>query len=65
MMRVVALFGLYVFYSTQPTSRAPRLYSREHVPVPLGAFILPSFSQPRCQPTSQMSTRLCSVFQTR
>jgi hypothetical protein len=35
MMCVVALFVRYVFHGTQPTSRAPGLYSRQHVPVPL------------------------------
>jgi hypothetical protein len=35
MMCVVALFVRYVFHGTQPTSRAPGLYTRQHVPVPL------------------------------
>lgn len=34
--RVVALFGLYAFFNTQPTGSAPPLYSMKQILVPIG-----------------------------
>ncbi|KAJ4485952.1 hypothetical protein J3R30DRAFT_3281899 [Lentinula aciculospora] len=36
--RVVALFGLYTFFNTQPSSSALPLYSTKHIPIPLGMY---------------------------
>jgi Small nuclear RNA activating complex (SNAPc), subunit 1 len=38
MTRVVALFGLYTFFSTQPESPAPPIYAIKHVPIPIGTL---------------------------
>lgn len=34
--RVVGLFGVYVFYYTQPDSAAPKLRRVNHIPIPIG-----------------------------
>lgn len=34
--RVVALFGLYTFFATQPTLQAPALRSVKHIEIPIG-----------------------------
>jgi hypothetical protein len=36
--RVVALFGFYTFFSSQPTPSAHSLHSITHVPIPIGAY---------------------------
>ncbi|GLB35996.1 hypothetical protein LshimejAT787_0302840 [Lyophyllum shimeji] len=36
--RVVALFGLYTFFYTQPKGTAPPLYSVTHIPIPSDQF---------------------------
>lgn len=34
--RVVALFGLYTFYMTQPCTESPSLHSNEHIDMSIG-----------------------------
>lgn len=34
--RVVALFSLYTFFTTQPRTRSPSLHSVEHIEIPIG-----------------------------
>ena len=38
--RVVALFGLYTFFKTQPSGSIPPLHSVEHIPIPYGTHFL-------------------------
>ncbi|KAJ3473825.1 hypothetical protein NLI96_g12804 [Meripilus lineatus] len=38
MTRVVAMFGLYTFYFSQPSTSAPSLYSVKHLPIPMDTF---------------------------
>ncbi len=42
MTRVVALFGLYTFYFSQPSTSAPSLYSVKHLALPIGMWTLTS-----------------------
>jgi len=37
--RVVGLFGLYIFYTTQPRTDAPSLHSTKHIEIPMGGQI--------------------------
>lgn len=39
--RVIALYALYTFYNTQPSSAAPKLHRKEDIPIPLGASLVP------------------------
>lgn len=36
--KVVAIFGIYTFYFSQPSTSGPSLYSLKHIPIPIGMF---------------------------
>ncbi|KAJ7071183.1 hypothetical protein C8F01DRAFT_1109459, partial [Mycena amicta] len=36
--RVVALFGLYTFFNTQPAASAPPLHTLSHIPIPIDHY---------------------------
>ena len=62
--RVVGLFSLYTFHTTQPSTSAPALYASTKIPIPIGTALWYIFSRFESHLKLQISTSHFCHYQT-
>ncbi|KAK7694770.1 hypothetical protein QCA50_001958 [Cerrena zonata] len=65
--KIVALFGIYTFYFSQPSTSGPSLYSLKHIPIPIDIYrslldLHNELTDEALQPLQPYATRLLTTL---